>query len=50
MMDDALSSFELFRMRDPTIDISEFEIDISLDKGYNPLYDGKELNLDVTVD
>lgn len=49
-LDEELSSYSLYKMIDPPIDVSSFMIVFDPVSGLNPTNDSKEMNFDMTVD
>lgn len=49
-LDEELSSYSLYKMIDPPIDISTFMIIFDPVSGLNPINDSKEMNFEMTVD
>ena len=49
-LDEELSSYSLYKMIDPPIDVSSFMIVFDPAAGLNPTNDSKEMNFDMTVD
>lgn len=49
-LDEELSSYSLYKMIDPPIDVSSFMIVFAPNAGLNPIQDSKEMNFDMTVD
>ena len=49
-LDEELSSYSLYKMIDPPIDVSKFIIVFDPYAGINPMSDSKEMNFEITVD
>ena len=49
-LDDALSSFQIYRMAEEPIDICQFSIEFSAKNGFDPQRDSQHLNFDIQVD
>lgn len=49
-LDEELSSYSLYKMIDPPIDVSTFMIIFDPVSGLNPINDSKEINFEMTVD